>query len=168
MKQYVTELLSKTHNRNEFSCGNKILDFYLHKIAGQDVKRKLAACFVLSEDSVSIKGFYTLSSASIHRNLIPGEFRKKYIKTYENLPVTLLGRLAVSNNNKGQGIGELLLIDALKRCFNVADKSIGSIAVIVDPIDENSVKFYEKYGFTLLPGSKKMFISMMTIKKLFK
>lgn len=40
------ELLNKKHNRNNFDCGNEILNNYLKNQAGQDVKRKLAACFL--------------------------------------------------------------------------------------------------------------------------
>jgi len=59
-----------------------------------------------------------------------------------------------------------LLIDALKRSYEVS-KEIGSFAVVVDPIDEKSEKFYEKYDFIKLPDSKKMFISIKTLADLF-
>ena len=41
------------------------------------------------------------------------------------------------------------------------------MAIIVDPIDNETVKFYIKYGFILLPDSGKMCIAMETISKLF-
>jgi len=84
-----------------------------------------------------------------------------------SVPVTLLGRLAINEKNKSQGLGKLLLIDALKRSYEVS-KVIGSMAVIVDPIDESAIKFYNKFGFITLPDSKKMFLSMKTIEQLFK
>jgi predicted GNAT family N-acyltransferase len=65
-----------------------------------------------------------------------------------------LGRLAVENSLKGQGLGELILSDALKRSYNTSISRIGSMAIIVDPIDENAVKFYRKYGFIALPDVK--------------
>ena len=43
------ELLDKIHNRNDFDCGNDLLNNYLRTQAGQDAKRKLSACFVLTE-----------------------------------------------------------------------------------------------------------------------
>ena len=55
----------------------------------------------------------------------------------------------------------------MKRSFDISCKSIGSMAVVVDPLDDEAISFYEKYGFILLPDSGKMFISMKTIKKLF-
>jgi len=64
-------------------------------------------------------------------------------------------------------LGELILTDALKRSYDNSLSSIVSMAIIVDPIDNETVKFYIKYGFILLPDSGKMCIAMETISKLF-
>ncbi|WP_341841204.1 GNAT family N-acetyltransferase [Chitinophaga caseinilytica] len=85
--------------------------------------------------------------------------------SYSDLPVTLLGRLAVDKTCQGQRIGELLLIDALFRSYENS-KIIGSIAVVVDPLDEDAVGFYKKYGFVTLPDSGKMFMPMKMIEQL--
>lgn len=162
----ITVPLSALNKKQEFSCGNELLDRYLHKQAKQDVKRKLSACFVLADSEGHIKGYYTLSSAGIPGEDLPEDIKKKLPPSYQDLPVTLLGRLAVSVSSQGKGIGELLLIDALKRSYYVSQE-IGSMAVIVDPIDEGALKFYQKYGFILLPDSGKMFLGMKTIEGLF-
>jgi GNAT superfamily N-acetyltransferase len=167
MAGYLTVPLDSNHKKSAFTCGNLYLDNYLQRQAKQDVKRKLSACFILSNKENRIKGFYTLSNAGIPREMIPEEVSKKLPRAYESLPVTLLGRLAIDEKNKGQGLGKLLLIDALKRSLEVS-AIIGSMAVIVDPIDENAVKFYDKYGFISLPDSEKMFLPMKTIEQLFK
>jgi len=166
MADYLTLPLNNNHHKSAFTCGNASLDNYLQKQAKQDIKRKLSACFVLSDEAHTIKGFYTLSNAGIPRTIIPENIRKKLPRSYDSLPVTLLGRLAIDEKHKGQGLGKLLLIDALKRSYEVS-KVIGSMAVIVDPIDEGAVRFYEKYGFIILPDSKKMFLPMKTIEVLF-
>ncbi len=80
--------------------------------------------------------------------------------------MTLLGRLATDIKFQGKGIGKILLIDALTRCYEIS-KSIGSFAVIVDPLDNDAENFYSRYGFIKLPDSGKMFLTMMTIKSLF-
>ena len=82
------------------------------------------------------------------------------------MPSTLLGRLAVDVNYQGQGIDKILLIDALKRSY-LYSKSIGSFAVIVEPVDHDTQHFYTKFGFIMLPDSGKMFLAMKTIKQLF-
>jgi len=144
-----------------------MLDVYLHKQANQDVKRKLSVCFILNdEETTLIKGYYTLSNSSIPPEQIPAHIQKKLPKSYKSIPTILLGRLATDKRFQGQGIGKLLLIDALKRCYQLS-KTIGSFAVVVDPIDREAENFYGKYGFITLPDSGKMFLSMKTINKLF-
>jgi GNAT superfamily N-acetyltransferase len=165
--KYATVPLSASHDKAGFSCGNQILDNYIQKQARQDIKGKVAVCFVLSDDNRIIKGYYTLSNSSIPRSHIP-EVLLKNLPKYKDLPVTLLGRLAIDKRFTGQGLGSLLLIDALKRCYDTSVNSIASMAVIVDPIDRHAVDFYLKYGFISLPDSKRMFLSMTTIGFLFK
>ncbi len=164
---YPIEPLHSDLNKKEFSCGKPFLDNYLQKQAGQDVKRKLCAVFAMTEGTMII-GYYTLSNASINRELIPEDLRKKMPASYTDLPATLLGRLAVSEKYRGKGLGELLLLDALKRSYAVSYAQIGSMAVIVDPLDEDAEAFYRKYDFISLPDSKKMFLPMQSIAPLFK
>jgi len=161
--EYCTVPLRPYHRKKEFNCGTGLLDSYLHKQANQDIKRKLTMCFVHPDEENLVKGYYTLSNASVLRKFLPEYIIRKMPASYTNLPVTLLGRLAVDVKNSGKGIGEILLIDALKRSLNVAVSSIGSMAVIVDPLDEQAVGFYDKYGFIFLRNSGKMFLPMKTI-----
>jgi RimJ/RimL family protein N-acetyltransferase len=69
-------------------------------------------------------------------------------------------------NYQGKGIGKIVLIDALKRSYEISQK-IGSFAIVVDPIDEEAENFYKKYDFIKLPDSKKMFIATKTLQELF-
>ena len=72
----------------------------------------------------------------------------------------------MDKNFQNKGIGKILLIDALKRCYEVS-KEMGSFAVVVDPIDRNAAMFYKKYDFISLPDSKKMFIAIQSLQQLF-
>ncbi len=155
--------LNASHNKETFDCGQPMLNHYIQKQAKQDVKRKLSSCFVLEDDTQNVKGYYTLSSNGISKNILPEAISAKLPRSYSSLPVTLLGRLAVDLSAKGQGLGQTLLIGALKRSYETALNSIGSMAVVVDPIDNNAVKFYEKYGFITLTDSDKMFLPIKTI-----
>lgn len=164
----ISEPLNSRHKKSDFSCGKEMLDTYIQKQANQDVKRKLSACFVINETETNlIKGYYTLSNNSVPSEFIPDQIRKKLPRAYKSIPTTLLGRLAIDDRFQGQGIGKLILIDALKRSYEIS-KTIGSFAVIVDPIDEDAENFYNKYGFIKLPDSGKMFLPMKTISQLFK
>lgn len=158
-------LLQKTHNRKKFECEESSLTDYIQKQVSQDVKKRLAICFVASDDDNNVIGYYTLTSESLGRELIPEKYLKKVPKNY-NAPVILLGRLARDLRQKGSGLGEHLLLDALFRAFTLSEESIGAMAVVVDPINEYAVKFYEKYGFERMPDSEKMFLPMNTIKQI--
>jgi len=160
-------ILNKVHNRKEFNCGKKSLDNYIQQQVSQDVKKKLSVCFALADESNVVKGYYTLSNSSIPKGDIPTLFSKKIPNSYTDIPVTLLGRLAIDKSIFRKGLGEHLLMDALRESYRVSKKVIGSIAVVVDPIDDEAVQFYEKYDFIRLPNSGKLFLSMNVISKLF-
>jgi GNAT superfamily N-acetyltransferase len=163
----MVELLGKNHDRNDFDCGKDLLNNYLKSQAGQDVKRKLSACFVLAEGkSNKIKGYYTLSNSSIPLHSLPESIQVKLPKSYKSIPITLLGRLAIDKKYQGQGIGKILLIDALRRSYQISYE-LGSFAVVVDPMDQAAERFYLKYDFVKLPDSEKMFIPMKTLHYLF-
>lgn len=162
-----TVKFNKIYDRKDFECSNERLNDYIKKQASQDIKKNISSCFVYTEiedDKHKIKGYYTLSNSSIHKNSIPENLRKKF--PYESLPVTLLGRLAVDKSIKGQGLGKKLLLDALLRSL-LATKEIGSFAVVVEPIDDDAVSFYEKFGFEKLLDKKEMFLPMKTISLIF-
>lgn len=163
----IIQTLNKSHERKNFECGKSLLDSYLRHQVSQDVKRDLSACFVLVDqesDSNSVIGYYTLSSNSLERNIFPSDMIAKLPPSYGDLPTILLGRLAVDSKYKGNGYGEVLLLDALNQCVDLSQR-LGVLAVVVDPIDENAVKFYQNYGFILLPDSGKMFIPIKTIEE---
>lgn len=164
---YCTTLLNGSFDKKTFCCGKSSLDHYLHTQASQDMKRKISAVFVLPDEKNNrIKGYYTLSNDGISRQVLPDVILKKMPKSYENLPITLLGRLAVDERYVGKGLGKLLLVDALMRSYTVSSSAIGSMAVIVDPLDEEAEKFYLKYGFIKLPTGGRMFLPMHVIEKL--
>jgi predicted GNAT family N-acyltransferase len=160
-------ILEKSHDRSDFNCGKELLDDYVKKQVSQDIKKRLSVCFVLSDTNDIVKGYYTLSYSSIPQKDISEKFSKQLPNSYKDIPVTLLGRLAIDKSIFRQGQGEYLLMDALKESYTVSKQTIGSMAVVVDPIDEEAVLFYKKYGFIELPGSGKMFLPMNTIAKVF-
>jgi len=162
----VVLLESKSHNRSNFSCEEESLTEYIQKRVSQDVKKGLAACFVILNNQSEVIGYYTLTSESLNRDSIPEKYQKKVPGNY-NAPVTLLGRLARDISQKGTDIGEYLLMDALHKSYIISKESVDSMALVVGPLSDYAIKFYEKYGFELIPDSGKMFIPMRTIAKLF-
>jgi GNAT superfamily N-acetyltransferase len=165
---WVIELLSNDHDRANFSCGNALLDRYLKEQAGQDVRRGCATLFVLvpSPRETSILGYYTLSSYGIDTGELPADVARK-LPRYPLIPATLLGRLAVDQRRHGQGVGEFLLMDALRRAL-VQSARIAAAAVVVDAIDERAAQFYKHFGFIAFPSmGGRLFLPMKTVAGLF-
>jgi ribosomal protein S18 acetylase RimI-like enzyme len=76
------------------------------------------------------------------------------------LPFTLLGRLAVDQSTKGPGLGEHLLLDALRRSLAHADQ-MAAMAVVVDAKDEAAAAFYRHCGLaTLQARPSRLFVPM--------
>lgn len=161
------EPLDPKHDRAAFSCGVQFLDVYLHKQAGQDLKKRVAVPFVITPDGSTIAGYYTLSQYAVQLDLIPPEVAKKLPK-YPMVPTTLIGRLAVSIAFRGQGHGATLLMDALHRSLRFS-REVASAGVIVDAKDPATVAFYKKYGFLELPKvERRLFLAMGTVEELFR
>ena len=164
--EFRIEPLGPAHNREGFTCSAKALEHYLRNHAAQDVKKKVAAVFVLTPDGNTVAGYYALSQFSVRLGDLPAD-RVRRLPKYPNIPATLLGRLAVSDNYRRQGLGEKLLVDALRRCADHSGE-IGSFAVIVDAKDDDAKNFYQKYGFIELPGiQNRLFLPMKTIEQMF-
>lgn len=158
------EPLASQHDRAAFSCGVAELDAYLHQRASQDQKRNLAAIFVLTENSKTILGFYSLSAHSIGAAELPSEFGVKLPRF--PLPVTLLGRMAVAESMQGQRMGEFILLDALRRA-SIGSAQVASWAVVVDA-KAGARDFYLKHGFIpLLAKPDRLFLPMKTIDRMF-
>lgn len=134
-----------------FDCGETALDEYLQRYASQDIKRGVARVFVASPvgQFQLAAGFYTLSAASIAAETLPEKLRKK-LPRYP-VPVALLGRLAVSRQAQGQGLGSILLADACKRVA-AASETLAVAAIVVDAKSTQAAVFYQHFGFIELPG----------------
>ena len=161
--QFRVEVLDPAvHRRDEFSCESPELTEFLRTRARKEAKSRASACFVIVPlaDPGRVAGFYTLSATTVAMETLPAELVKK-LPRYPRLPATLLGRLARDLAFKGQGIGDLLMVDALKRAHENSSV-IGAVAVVVDPKDDAAAKFYREFGFQLLE-EKKMFLPMKAI-----
>ncbi len=166
-QEYVFEPLGDQHDRAAFSCGVEPLDRYLKQQARQDIKRYLAAVFVLrsSDAPMTILGYYTLSATSIDPGELPQHLTKRLPPSYRALPAVLIGRLAVDQRSRGQGHGERLLLDALYRSFH---NDIAALTVVVDAKDDSARAFYEHFGFQrIIDQEYRLYLPMSDIKQLF-
>lgn len=168
-KKFTFEPLGANHDRAAFSCEHERLNLYLKQQATQDIRRRVAAVYVLTPDGKNVAGYYTLSQYTIDAGELPQELAKKLrLPKYDKLPATLLGRLARSKEFRGARLGELLLMDALARALEHSSR-IASLAVVVDAKDENARNFYRRYGFIDLPDHpNRLFIPMQTVEEVFR
>ena len=141
------EPLASNHDRRAFSCGVAALDEYLQRFARQHANAKVSRTYVAT-DASTILGFYALAMSAIRRENLPS----RHLSRFPNfpLPVARLARLAVDVHHQRQGIGELILADALQRCLRLSEE-IGMIGVVVDAKDERARGWYERYEFERLP-----------------
>ena len=155
----ILPLNTSVHDRASFDCGEEPLNRYLREQASQDIKRKVAGCWVLvSPNSPKcVLGFYTLSTEVVDMKELGDADADvaKRLPRYPRLGAVLLGRLAVAKTAQNQGLGELLLFDAMQRTLNA---QIPAALMITDPKDAKAGSFYNKYGFKPL-NPERLFIT---------
>jgi GNAT superfamily N-acetyltransferase len=157
--------LDVQHKRTPFSCGNHALDRYFESQVSQDVKRRVASCFVALALDEAIAGFYTLAATSVALTDLPASSVKK-LPRYPLVPAVRMGRLAVSSAHQGLGLGAALLANALQRA---ASADIAAYAFVVDAKDDQAARFYTHHGFTRLPDALlTLFLPLASVEPLTK
>ena len=153
--------LDAAHDRAAFSSESEPLNRYLREQVTQDIRRRVAACFVALADGQRIAGYYTLASASLVLSDLPASTGKK-LPRYPTVPAVRMGRLAVDLAFKGKGLGGALLADALNRACH---SQIAAFALMVDAKDKAAASFYQHHGFIALPDSPlTLFLPLATVK----
>ncbi len=156
----------KRHDRKRFDCGVKALNNYLQMMANQQSNRDNTRTFVLEDDENSkfIIGYYTLTMISMDSTSLPPNLQKKHQNANS---AGLIARLATDKRYKGEGFGEWLLVDALKKLLNASD-SVAFPLIVVDAKDGAS-DFYKKFGFVaFFDEDNKLFITVDSVRKSFR
>lgn len=167
------EPLAGHHDRSGFDCGVEILNIWLKQTALQHQGKGISRTFVAvpadaaavrswaqsgyTVEANSILGFYALTSALVLTDDLSEKLAKRYPR---QIPVTRLGRLATRADMQGQGLGQLLLADAVNRARTAA-QAVGSAGLFVDAKNEAAARYYQRYGFTpSADQSLKLFLSL--------
>ena len=154
--------LDAAYDRNAFCSDSESLNRYLKEQATQDIRRRVAACFIALADEQRIAGYYTLASASLLLTDLPANIGKK-LPRYPTVPAVRMGRLAVDQAFTGRGLGGALVADALDRAVR---SEIAAFAMLVDAKDQAAAAFYRHHGFIALPDSAlTMFLPLASIQR---
>lgn len=164
MSSVSLEPLRAKHRREDFDCGEDSLNRYLRQYASQHQKKNIGRVYVAVEPGGSrVLGYYTLANGSVEFQSAP---QAKGLPREYPIPVILLARLAVDLAAQGQGLGGVLLYDALKRAADASEVS-AAYAVIVDALDEPAKRFYLHYHFEeSLDDPMRLFLPMQDIRAL--
>jgi ribosomal protein S18 acetylase RimI-like enzyme len=155
--------LGAEHDRDSFYCGEEALDRYFKTQASQDIRRRIANCFVATESATGlVAAYYTIAAASVPLVDLPGE-ETKHLPRYPTLPAVRIGRLAVDKRFQGRGWGGTLLMDATRRTLQ-APPAVYSL--LVDAKNDQAVAFYRHHGFQQLVGQPRtLFLPLATAQK---
>jgi ribosomal protein S18 acetylase RimI-like enzyme len=159
------EPLAAGHERSLFRCGEDALDRYFQTQVTQDIRRRIANCFVAVESVTShIAAYYTISAASLPLvDLPPDETRR--LPRYPTVPAVRIGRLAVDQRFQGRGLGAALLADAATRTLKA---DVAAFMLLVDAINDQAVAFYQRFGFRVLTSQPRtLFLPLATAQKVF-
>ncbi|AWG82229.1 MULTISPECIES: GNAT family N-acetyltransferase [Vibrio] len=157
----IEHLDKNTHDRNAFDCGEPALNTYLKATSGQHNKKDLSRTFVLtsSGNPSQIKGFYSLALCTVELDELPENIAKKYPSA---IHCALIGRLAVNKSHQRQGLGSVLLIDAVRKAIE-SSKAIPTPMIIVDAKNDIAKSMYIDLGFESFPNQdNRLFMTTAT------
>lgn len=155
------ERLDETHDLDDFQSVNSELDSWLqrHGVAAQQMDS--ARTFVLVR-AVRVVGYFSLTMGSVLRTEAPA----RLVRGLPSYPVgmVLLARLAVDQSEQGQGVGSLLLAEALRKAV-AAGEAAAARLIVVDAIDDRAVRFYQAHGFVAVPDHpRRLFLRLKDVR----
>lgn len=151
--------IGPSHDATAFDSGQPSLDDWLRNTALR-AEGRTARTYVVTDGPHAIAGYYCLATGAVRRAEAPGSVRRN---APDPIPVAIIGRLAVSRQHQGFGLGGGMLRDGLLRIAQMS-QSIGCAAVVVHAIDQQAADFYARYGFVVFPaGTRTLFLPIGTV-----
>lgn len=151
--------LTAEHGLSGFDCGDPALnDWLLHRALKNE--SRFSRTYVVCEDG-RVVAHFCISAGAVERAAAPGKVRRNAPDT---IPVSIIGRLAVSRDHAGKGLGADILSDALRR-IAVASQNIGIGAVLVHAKNDAAKRFYMRCAeFIEYPeDSRTLFLPIETV-----
>ncbi|MBI3637733.1 MAG: GNAT family N-acetyltransferase [Candidatus Rokubacteria bacterium] len=138
--------LTPAHNLEAFNSGVPALDDWLKRRAIANEKSGASRTYVVTAEG-RVVAYYALAAGAVAQ---PSATTRARRNMPAQVPVMVLGRLAVDIAYQGRGLGQGLLRDAILRTLQAAE--IGGIrAILVHAISEEAKRFYLRHGFVESP-----------------
>ncbi|MEU6227142.1 GNAT family N-acetyltransferase [Streptomyces sp. NPDC047042] len=159
---YESESLSEQHVLESFDCGKVALNDWLMNSARHCQSNRTASTFVWRAPSdPHVVAYYSLAGHVVEKQALPPKLGRG---SPEQMPAVLLARLAIDKTLQGQGLGGVLLADAMGQVV-AAVQRVAARFVIVDALDEEAAAFYDRYGFKRIPGHMRMYRKISDIER---
>lgn len=155
---YVSAPLHPTHDLSSFDCGEPALDDWLRRAASNAEDMRTSRTFVWA-DGDAVVAYYAINAHLLERDLLP---RRLGSGGPVQVPAVMIGKLALDKSLQGQGLGAVLLADALERIVE-ATETVAARFVVVDAIGESAGKFWEHMGFIPIPETARLVRKMSAI-----
>ena len=168
----IEPLDTKRHDRTSFASGVAQVDNYLHKTANKLAKADNVRGFVLVSPQGDLVGYYALNAHGVEHSELPSAFARDR-PGHGVIPAMFIAMMGVDARWQGQGLGGLLLADALKRVRRISEDA-GVALVLLDVLDcgnptnvERRAAVYKRFGFQALPGkARRLFLPVSMLRQL--
>ncbi len=153
------------HDCRTFACGEPALDAWLRDNAADAGRARVTQTFVWVDGAGhdTVVAYYALSAHAIPRTEAPSRIGRG---VPDPVPAALIGKLALDQRLHGQGLGEVVLIDALQRIIDAGNQGPTVRAIVVDAATDARRRLYAKLGFVEAPNRPdRMLIRTETVVK---
>lgn len=157
----------RRHDAKGFSCGAEEMDVWLRRYAKRSQRDSLTRVFVLvegeGEGKQAVLGYFALSMCAVEVSALAEEDRAR-LPRYP-VPAVLMTRLAVASSAQGRGLGAALLYKAANKAL-LASELVAARLFIVDALDEQAARFYQRFGFAPSPDEPaRLYIGLQRLKE---
>ena len=158
------ERLTREHDVSSFRNGRHTsLDDWLRDraLASEGLSARTYVVCAAAEP-LRVIGYYAISTAMEQRIALPNAKLRRGMP--EQVPLLLIGRLAIDASHQGKGVGTALVSDALRRCLAASD-IVGARGVVAHAVDDDALSFYRRCGFLPSPLGERVVVMPVEIMR---
>jgi GNAT superfamily N-acetyltransferase len=159
VSDWVSQPLTHDHDVSQFGSGNESLDQWLQRDGLRAHRAGISRTTVWTAPrDRAVVAYHAIAPTQIARIDLPS---RSLSGGYSQVPGYLIGRLALDQTLQGQGLGTQLLLDALERILDAADRAGGRV-IVVGAIDDAAHHFYLHHGFRAIEQSNRLVMKLAT------